>query len=92
MKPLSLIYILFLALFLSSCTGIIQGITGQKPEVVTVHRLTDDGEIDPSGEPFLVAKRDVIDAEIADDDEVHGLYDLNYVADQTAKVIDLSGK
>lgn len=81
--PLKIILLPFLVLAcmaISSCSGIVSGLTGVPPEPVAVKR---DG-----GTPVNVVKRDLILAETGPPATVYGLYDIGQVARLTGKVVD----
>lgn len=74
-------------LALASCSGIMAGITGQKPAAVAVQRA---GQ--PQAPIIQVAANDLAQAEAGDPDDIHGLYNTGQVAELVAQAVDVSGK
>jgi len=71
------------SLSLSSCAGIVSGITGQVPHATTVQR--------EGGKPVRIVTSDLLQAESGPPEKVHGLYDVGMVAAGVSTVMD-SGK
>lgn len=69
---------------LSSCSGVISGITGQPVASTPVLR-------EGAAVPVNVATADLIQAEVGDPKKVYGLYDVGVVAGAVGKVTN-SGK
>jgi len=68
------------ALSLSSCAGIVSGITGQPPHATTVQR--------EGGKPVLIVTSDLLQAEAGAPEKVHGLYDVGMVAAGVGRITD----
>lgn len=67
----------FAALALSSCSGVIPGLTGQPVPTTPVKR--------EGGTPINVATSDLVQAEIGPADKAYGLYDVGAVANVVGK-------
>lgn len=95
MKPLSILFVLLLAIFLSSCSGFIAGITGQPVATTAVQRA---GQ--PQAPIIMVSSSDLAQAEeeaksaeaSGSKKKALGLYDAGWVAEQVGQVIEVSGK
>lgn len=74
----SLLLLLAVASFFTSCSGVIAGITGQTPPVTPVQR--------EGGTPVNVATSDLLQAEVGPKDKAYGLYDIGLVAGAVGKV------